>query len=1099
MIRKLALYLGAFLSVCPLGPKPAMAQTVTLTPSAVVFGTQGVGTTSAAQAVTLKNTSTTKTLTITSVAVSGEFPKTTTCGSSLAPGATCTVSVSFSPSTVGSIEGAITLVDNASTGTQVVNLTGKSVAPVTFSPTSLTFPSTAIGKTSAAMKLTLTNSPAALTMGAVTTSGDYAITANTCTGTIAASKTCTISVTFTPTVSGSIPGALTVNDSASGAPQVVALSGTATGTVTNPVSLTPPSLSFTNQVTGTTSATRALTLTNNGTSALTIAKVSASGDYGETDTCAGKSIPGSGGTCTINVTFAPTATGTITGIITVTDPAATSPQVVPLTGTGVNPLTLVPASLSFTGQVGVTGASQTATLTNNSNSAIVISSVAVSGDFNQTNSCGGSISPKSSCTFTVTFTPFVGGLIDGAVTVALTGITTPQVLGLVGTASAGAVARYAYALEYSALTPGLVVAYSVNPATGALRTVETVQLPSDNFGIVVHPSNKFLYIPDGSQILAYSIAPNGLLQGVAGSPFALPGGSALKFTPNGKFAYTNNGIEYSVNVTTGALTEIGSATVGNVPFDVTLTPAGKFLYVPNFNDNTISAFSVNQATGALTAITGSPFSDGDIGPAAVVVSPNSKYLFVANASTGNAGSNSVFSINSTTGALTAITGSPFPGSGAGNAIAVDPTGHFLYVASTGIDAYSINQTTGALTAISGSPYSIPAAAFGVTIDPTGKFLYASIFGNLNAPQTAPDVITYSINTATGGLTQMRTQGVDGNQGESLVISTGARAVTYTPKFVYATNQGSQNISEYTINDATGALTAISGSPVADTNGPQLIAATPSGAFVYTGNADNSISEYSVNASTGALTLVSGSPLTGFGSIQGLAVDPSSGFLLVLDGTKQALSSYAINPSTGALTLLSSSATPTTTSQSVALDPTGTVAIVTSLTAVYYYQVTNGVLAPLKSQTGTNFPIALATDQSSQYVFVAENTGNAVATYAMPFGGLLSSATTGNNPRAVVAEPSGKYVYVANAGDGTISAYSLNLATGALTQIGSAFPAGAGTDSLSTSNDGKYLYATNNTDGTISIFSINTNGSLTSAGTTPAGSFPTSLVTTGTVQ
>ena len=110
-----------------------------------------------------------------------------------------------------------------------------------------------------------------------------------------------------------------------------------------------------------------------------------------------------------------------------------------------------------------------------------------------------------------------------------------------GTASTAPVARYAYAVEYSASTPGLVVGYAVNPATGALRPLETVQLPSDNFGIAVHPSNKFVYMPDGPQILAYSIAANGLLQAIAGSPFNLPGGSALKFTPNGKFAYTNRG------------------------------------------------------------------------------------------------------------------------------------------------------------------------------------------------------------------------------------------------------------------------------------------------------------------------------------------------------------------------------------------------------------------------------------------------------------------------------------------------------------------------------------------------------------------------------
>jgi 6-phosphogluconolactonase (cycloisomerase 2 family) len=176
-----------------------------------------------------------------------------------------------------------------------------------------------------------------------------------------------------------------------------------------------------------------------------------------------------------------------------------------------------------------------------------------------------------------------------------------------------------------------------------------------------------------------------------------------------------------------------------------------------------------------------------------------------------------------------------------------------------------------------------------------------------------------------------------------------------------------------------------------------------------------------------------------------------------------------------------------------------VAVVTSLTTVACDKVTNGALSPLKSNPGTNQPIAAAVDQTSQYVFVAELDGNVVVTYALPSGNQLSSAVTGNNPRAVLAEPSGKYVYVANAGDGTISAYSLNNSTGALTQVGSAFAAAAGTDALATSNDGKFLYATNNTAGTISIFTLNADGTLTSAGTATVGTFPTSIATTGTNQ
>lgn len=1097
MIRNLALCLCVSVFVCLEALTPAAAQTVTVTPAAVAFAAQAVGTTSGSTTVTLKNTSTTKTLTITSIAVSGEFPNSTTCGSSLAPATSCTVTVSFSPTAVGNVDGAITFVDNAAPGTQVVNLTGKAVAPVTIAPASFKFPGTAIGKTSAAKTITLTNSPTALTMGTVTVSGDYAISANTCTGTIAASKTCTISVTFSPTVVGAIAGALTVADSAAGSPQVVPLTGTGTGTATNPISFTPASLSFAGQAVGTTSASQSLTLTNNGTAAIKITSVSSSGDYGEKDNCTGKTLAASGGKCLIKVTFAPTTAGTISGAISVADAAATSPQVVALTGAGINALTLSPTVLTFTGQVGITSGAQTATLTNNTGSAITISNVAISGDYSQTNTCAGSVAASSNCSFSVTFSPLAGGAIDGALTLTTSASATPQVLSLAGTASKAPIARYGYSVQYSAYTPGLVVAYSMDPVEGTLRTLETVQLPSDNYGLVVHPSNKFLYIPDGSAILGYSIAANGLLQPVIGSPFNLPGGSAMRFTPNGKFGYTNSGAEYSVDTATGVLSQIGTATTGNLPYDVALTPAGNFLYIPNFTDGTISGFSVGPTTGALGVISGSPFAAGDTGPSAVVVSPNGKYLFVTNASAGNAGSNSVFTIDATTGALNPVTGSPFGGSGAGNGVAIDPTGNFLYVASTGIDAYSVNQTTGALKAVSGSPYAIPAAANGVTVDPTGRFLYASIFGNLTTTQTAPDVITFSI-SATGALTQLESQGVDGNQGESFAISTGPKPVIYTPTFAYAANRGSQNISEYSITNGTGALTALTGSPLGDSNGPQLVAATPSGAFVYTGNSNNTVSEYSVGP-TGALTLVTGSPITGFGSVTALAVDPTSSFLLVLDATNQLLSSYTINQTTGALKFLASSSTPNTTSQTVALDPTGTIAILTSLTAIDYYQVDNGVPSPLKAGTATDFPEAVASDQTSQYAFVAENTGNTVATYSIPFGVLLSSATTGNGPKAVVAEPSGKYVYVANSGDGTISAYTLANASGVLMQIGSAFSSGSGTDSLSTSNNGKYLYATNNSAGTISVFSINSDGSLTSLGTATAGTTPTSIVTTGTEQ
>jgi 6-phosphogluconolactonase (cycloisomerase 2 family) len=539
--------------------------------------------------------------------------------------------------------------------------------------------------------------------------------------------------------------------------------------------------------------------------------------------------------------------------------------------------------------------------------------------------------------------------------------------------------------------------------------------------------------------------------------------------------------------------------VGDIPYDAALTPSGGFLYIANYGDGTISAFSANQTTGALTEVTGSPFLDGDIFPAAAVVSPNGKYLFVANFSANNAGSISVLSINSSTGALTPITGSPFAGSGPPNGIAISPTGAELFIAATGVDAYSINATTGALTAVTGSPFATPATPYGATVDPTGKFLYASTFGS-----TAPNVVTFSINSSTGALSELSAQGVDGNQGEALAIAVGTKAVTYTPKFAYVTNQLDSTISEYTISDSTGALSAVSGSPISDKNAPQIVVATPSGAFVYTANNNEgvaSISEYSVNATTGALTLVSGSPITGMSGIAAITVDPTSSYLLIAEGNNELIDTYSINPTSGKLTFVTSVAAPNKLSQWMVLDPTGIVLDYITSNSLDYYRVNNGSLVALAS-TAINIqtaPLGVASDQSSQYVFLTEQNENTITTYAMPILSSLSSTTTGNVPTFIVTEPSGKYVYVANSTDGTISAYSLNNATGKLTAIGTAIAAAANTDWLAVSNDGKYLFATDGGAALVSIYSIGSTGALTSKGTASTGNGPSSIVTTGTWQ
>ena len=189
------------------------------------------------------------------------------------------------------------------------------------------------GTSSSAKNFTLSNSQSvALNISSITTGNpDYTQT-NTCGSSVAAKGHCTISVTFTPSIIGTETGTLSVADNASNSPQTAALTGT--GIVQAKVA--PTSLTFAAQKVGTTSAAKNVTLTNNLSTALTISSITFTGanaaDFGQTNTC-GSSLAAKS-TCTIGVTFTPSAKGTRTATLNVNDSANNSPQTASLTGTG---------------------------------------------------------------------------------------------------------------------------------------------------------------------------------------------------------------------------------------------------------------------------------------------------------------------------------------------------------------------------------------------------------------------------------------------------------------------------------------------------------------------------------------------------------------------------------------------------------------------------------------------------------------------------------------------------------------------------------------------------------------------------------------------
>jgi YVTN family beta-propeller protein len=341
---------------------------------------------------------------------------------------------------------------------------------------------------------------------------------------------------------------------------------------------------------------------------------------------------------------------------------------------------------------------------------------------------------------------------------------------------------------------------------------------------------------------------------------------SVAVNPAGNFAYVasqgcSGGVGgyvsmYTINPTTGALASIGPpVSTNDVGTDsVTIDPFGKFAYVANEGlydtDGSVSAYSIDPTTGALTSTSGgiSGNSPEFCCFTAVAVHPSDKFAYVANGDSFPR-SVSMYTINGANGALKyfgTIAAEGFPTS-----VVVDPSGQFVYVAAEtdsgtpgpgSVSMYAINATTGALTSlgtIATGTMIAESSSNSIVVDPTGAFAYVTNSGSNN-------VSMYSINATTGVLTS----------GGLIAAGTTPLSVAVDPtgKFAYVTNFGSNDVSMYTINATTGALTSI-GTIAAGSN-PTSIAIHPSGKFAYvTNSASNEVSIYSIDATTGVLTLI----------------------------------------------------------------------------------------------------------------------------------------------------------------------------------------------------------------------------------------------------
>ncbi len=315
-----------------------------------------------------------------------------------------------------------------------------------------------------------------------------------------------------------------------------------------------------------------------------------------------------------------------------------------------------------------------------------------------------------------------------------------------------------------------------------------------------------------------------------------------------------------------------SSVLASLVVDVLSVPASRFAAVANRGDDTVTILSLDPETGLLRhenwLSTGSE-------PCAIAASPDGAHLYVTNEGSSNV---SAFALDTTSGALVEVPGSPFATNPAPLDVAVDPTGRFAYVLCENGGAPAIREYVvdgvGALTPIAGPPISANSTAERLLVEPLARFVYVTFGGAQGMVQG------YAIQKTTGELIP--------------TIAVGAghtpRALAATNEFLYVANAVSGDVSAYRISDLTGALFSLGAStPLTAGTSPEELAVSRDGTLLLVGLASGAVESLSI-AADGTLTTVSSLAVPG---ADGLAIDHACGVAFALDGTGNAATPISI--------------------------------------------------------------------------------------------------------------------------------------------------------------------------------------------------------------
>lgn len=320
---------------------------------------------------------------------------------------------------------------------------------------------------------------------------------------------------------------------------------------------------------------------------------------------------------------------------------------------------------------------------------------------------------------------------------------------------------------------------------------------------------------------------------------------------SGRFVYVvgpgTNSVIGLQEVSNGRITALPSAfSTDSVPVSVIVHPSGTLAFVANFSAANVTIFDRDNTKGslkqAIDPTTGNAINPVNVGtnPIAMAMSPNGQLLYVLNQGSSTAPSTiSAFTVDSASGNLTTINGSPVAVPAGPASIAISADSKFLYVASPGlgqISAFAVGSG-GSLAPVAGSPFTVGTSPAFVAIDPQAKFLYV-------ADSATNQIFAFTLDPSTGVPSAISgSPFAAGSQPVSLAVDT-------TGVLLVAANKGSNNLSAYSLNGSTGALSQISGSPFATGTAPVYVIFDSTNSFVYVADSgSNDIAGFAITNNT----------------------------------------------------------------------------------------------------------------------------------------------------------------------------------------------------------------------------------------------------------